>query len=180
MWETGHRGTSISAWWHLGPVLLRQSLMSCTIYLLLWHGPLRPTFWGCTALSPLNWQSSNQTLVCDYGFHCQHMHCTSFSCWKPQLSAGCDTLCGRTGDICSLQPFLWRKIKTAFLDLCACAGAAAWDRVGEVYLTKHPQVHSIQIHSRAIKAYFQDVEEGKRKERGGWKSPWLHTDRAWP
>lgn len=105
------------------------------------------------------------TLVRNCGFHCQHMHCTLVSCWKPQLNAGCDTLCGRTGDICSLQTFLWRRIKTsAFLDLCACAGAVARDRVGEVYLTKHPQVHSIQIHSRAIKAYFQDVGEGGRKD----------------
>lgn len=99
----------------------------------------------------------------------------------PAEKHNCDTLCGRTADICSLQPFLWRRIKTcAFLDLCACAGAAARDRVGEVYLAKHPQVHGIQIHSRAIKAHFQDVRRGRRNERGGWKSPWLHTDRAWP
>lgn len=109
------------------------------------------------------------TLVLDCGFHCQCMHCMSVSCWKPQLNTGCDTHWGRTGDICSPQPFLWRRIKksSAFLDayFSTCVGAALRDRVGEVYLTKHPQVRSIQIHSRAIKAYFQDVGEGEKKER---------------
>lgn len=175
MWETGHWGTSISAgaWWELGHLLLRQPFLSCTSCLLpasLRQSLLLPTFWGCAAPRRLHWSKLIRlilTLVRDCGFQCQHMHCTSGSCWKPELNTGCDILCGRTGDICSLQSFLWRRIKTsAFLDFCACAGEVARDGGGRSILT---QTSSGTQHSNTFKGHqsvFPGCQKGqKERER---------------
>lgn len=144
-------------------VLLKLPLQWETAFSFLPFGVARPP-----PPPPLYWLWSNQTNA-DTGARLW-VSLPTYALYTGFLMKSttqrCDTLCGRTGDICSLQTFLWRRIKTsAFLDLCACAGAAARDRVGEVYLTKHPQVHSILIHSRAIKRYFQDVRERMEREK---------------
>lgn len=53
-----------------------------------------------------------------------------------------------------------------------CAEAAATrDRLEEIYITKHPQVHreisKTGIGAGTIKEWFQDVRGGERKEGGG-------------
>lgn len=57
------------------------------------------------------------------------------------------------------------------LAVCACAEAAARDRLVEIYITKHPQVHreisKIQVEAGIIKEWFQDVRAGERKEGEG-------------
>lgn len=52
--------------------------------------------------------------------------------------------------------------------LSACVGAATGDRPGEIYITKHPQVHgeisNIQMRAGSIKGWFPDVIEGEEGE----------------
>lgn len=71
--------------------------------------------------------------------------------------------------------------------LSACVGAAVGNRLEEIYITKHPQVHggisNIQMRTGSIKGWFQDViveereEEEKGEGRRGPLQPWLRTAR---
>lgn len=111
---------------------------------------------------------------------------------KPSQSLLWDTLGKTTGCLHPPLLVLWRRkeqMNCACLCAClsACVGAAVGNRLEEIYITKHPQVHggisNIQMRTGSIKGWFQDVivEEREEEEKGdgrrGPLPPWLRTAR---